>query len=119
MIHQLTALQLRQIMKPGLLLLALSAALAQSPYNEKPSYARSRDFDLQHLKLELSFDLPERKLIGTATLRMAPLSGDLREIVLDSAALAIDSITVGGRAAKFRTEGERLLITLDGQAPAG
>ena len=58
-------------MKPALLLaLLLTPAFSQNPYNEKPSYARSRDFDLQHLKLELSFDLPARKLLGTA-LRMA------------------------------------------------
>jgi aminopeptidase N len=106
-------------MRLTLLLLPLLGALAQSPYNEKPSYARSRDFDLQHLKLELAFNLDQRQINGVATLQLAPLAGDLREIALDSAALEIDGITVGGRAAKFRTAGEKLYITLDGQAPAG
>ena len=81
--------------------------MAQSPYNEKPSYGRSRDFDLQHLKLELSFDLPQRKIIGTATLRMAPLAGDVKQVALDSAALDIDGVTVAGRTAKFRTDGRQ------------
>jgi aminopeptidase N len=106
-------------MKSVLLLLPLCTLFAQNPFNEKPSYARSRDYDLQHLKLELSFDVPQRKLIGTATLRLSPLAGDLREISLDSAGLAIDSITVAGRPAKFEATGEKLRILLDGQSAAG
>ena len=78
-------------MKSALLLaLLLTPAFSQNPFNEKPSYARSRDFDLQHLKLELAFDLPAKKLLGTATLRMAPLTGDVHELVLDSADLNIE-----------------------------
>ena len=99
--------------------LLLASAFAQNPYNEKPSYARSRDFDLQHLKLELSFDLPAQKVLGTATLRMSPLSGDLREVTLDSAALDIESITVSGRPLTFRTSDDKLFITLDRQYPSG
>jgi aminopeptidase N len=103
-----------------LLAFALMApAFAQAPYNEKPTYARSREFDLQHLKLELSFDLDARKLMGTATLRMAPLSGDLRELTLDSAALNIESVTVGGGKLAFHSSGEQLVVTLDKQYPAG
>jgi len=107
-------------MKPALLLaLFLAPAFAQNPYNEKPAYARSRDFDLQHQKLELSFDLAARKLMGTATLRMAPLSGDLQELTLDSADLNIESITAGGRALQFHTAGDKLYIKLDRQYAAG
>ncbi len=107
-------------MKPAFLLALLALpALAQNPYNEKPSYARSHDFDLQHLKLELAFDLPARKLLGTATLRMSPLAGDLREAVLDSAGLNIESVTVAGRPLAFHTTEDRLYITLDRQYPSG
>jgi aminopeptidase N len=107
-------------MKPALILaLLVASAFAQNPYNEKPSYARSRDFDLQHLKLELAFDLPAQKLMGTATLRMSPLSGDLRELTLDSASLNIESITVSGRPLTFHTTDDKLYITLDRQYPAG
>jgi len=107
-------------MKSALLLaLLLTPAFSQNPYNEKPSYARSRDFDLQHLKLELSFDLPAKKLLGAATLRMAPLSSDLRELVLDSAALKIESITAAGHSVAFHTADDKLYIALDRQYPAG
>ena len=93
--------------------------LAQIPYTEKPSYARSHDFDLQHVKLELSFDLPAHKLLGTATLRVAPLAGDVRELALDSAGLDIESVTVAGRSATFHTGENQLYVTLDRQYPAG
>ena len=96
-------------MKPAFLpALLLTPAFSQNPYNEKPSYARSRDFDLRHIKLELSFDLPAKKLNGAATLGMAPLAGDLRELVLDSAALNIESVTAAGRPLAFHTADDKL-----------
>ncbi len=102
-----------------LLPLFLGVALAQNPYNEKPSYGRSRDFDLQHLKLELSFDVPGKTLIGTATLRMAPLSGDLHELTLDASGLNVQAVTIAGRPLAFRAEDEQLTITLDRPYPSG
>lgn len=108
------------VMKSAFLFVALvTPLLAQNPYNEKPAYGRSRDFDLQHLKLELSFDLAARTLLGTATLRMSPLAGDLRELALDSADLNIESVTVSGRQLKFRTGDDKLYVTLDRQFPSG
>ena len=101
------------------LLLLGQALFAQNPYNEIPEYARSRTFDLQHLKLELAFDLPRRELLGTATLRLAPLAGDLREVALDSAGLNIESITEAGRKLDFRTTDQKLFITLNRQYAAG
>ena len=106
-------------MRIALFLLFVSALLAQNPYNEKPSYARSRDFDLQHIKLDLSFDLPAKKLIGTATLRVSPLSGDVKELALDSAELNIESVTAGGRKLPFRLADEKLYVTLEKGYPAG
>src|ERR1019366_9147579 len=107
-------------MKRALALTLLALPLfAQIPYTEKPAYARSHDFDLQHVKLELSFDLPAHKLMGTATLRVAPYTGDVRELQLDSAGLEIESVTIGGRTQKFQTLDDKLAVTLDRQYPAG
>ena len=107
-------------MKRALALTLLALPLfAQIPYTEKPAYARSHDFDLQHVKLELSFDLPAHKLLGTATLRVAPLAGDVRELALDSVDLDIEAVTVTGRSATFHTGEDHLYVTLDRQYPAG
>src|ERR1039458_548848 len=107
-------------MKRALALTLLALPLfAQIPYTEKPTYARSHDFDLQHVKLELSFALPAHKLLGTATLRVAPLAGDVRELALDSVDLDIEAVTVTGRSATFHTGEDHLYVTLDRQYPAG
>ena len=106
-------------MRFAVLLALLAPAFAQQPYSEKPTYGRSREFDLQHLKLELSFDLEARKIMGTATLRMAPLAGDVKELTLDAGALNIESVTAGGRPVKFQTAGDQLIVALDRQYPPG
>src|ERR1035438_8022984 len=57
-------------MKRALALTLLALPLfAQIPYTEKPTYARSHDFDLQHVKLELP-------AAGLGT-RMAPMPSAL------------------------------------------
>src|SRR5579872_3092793 len=94
-------------------------ACAQDPFNEKPSYGRSRDFHVQHVKLELRFDLPTRTLMGAATLRIAPFTDDLREVSLDSAKLAIESVTIERHPLPFRTADDKLYITLDRRYPSG
>ena len=113
------ALECRNMMRLAVFALAVAGAFAQNPYNEVPNYGRSRDFDLQHLKLELSFDLESRNLLGTATLTVAPLSGDVRELSLDSAGLEIDSVTSAGRKLAFRTEEQKLIVSLDRQYASG
>src|SRR5437899_1394372 len=107
-------------MKKSILLIALVVlpTCAQDPYNEKPSYGRSRDFSLRHIKLELSFDLPMRRLMGVATLRMAPLGDGLREVCLDSAKLAINTVTIEGRQLEFHTADDKLYVALDREYPA-
>jgi aminopeptidase N len=107
---------MKTILLIALVVLPISA---QDPYNEKPSYGRSRDFDVQHVKLELSFDLPVRKLMGTATLRIAPLADDLNEVLLDSSRLAIERVTIEGRQLEFHADDDKLYIALDRRYPTG
>ncbi len=46
-------------------LLAIFIAAPQLPADEP--YARSRDYDLQHSKIALRFDLDQKKVIGEVT----------------------------------------------------
>jgi aminopeptidase N len=102
-----------------LIALVVLPICGQDPYNEKPSYGRSRDFGMRHVKLELSFDLPMRRLMGVATLRMASLGDGLHEVCLDSAQLAINTVTIEGRQLEFHTADDKLYVALDRQYPAG
>jgi aminopeptidase N len=52
----------------------------------------SRKFDLQHTKLEVSFDWTKQHLLGIATLTMNPLFYPQDEIILDAKGFDIHSI---------------------------
>jgi aminopeptidase N len=101
------------------LLLLSSTVCAQDPYNEKPTNGRGRDFNVSHIKLELSFDLPTRSLEGTATLSIAPLTHDLPEVALDSSKLLIESVTIKGRPMRYRTTDDKLYVELDHRSASG
>lgn len=94
------------------LLAVVPGLVAQQP-DEEALYARSRDFDQRHIRLELRFDFPQKKVLGQATLRLAPLREGLREIVLDSTGLTVESVTLAGTSLVFRTAEKQLQVTLD------
>jgi aminopeptidase N len=85
---------------------------AQDPYNQQPSERRSPEFHVQHLRLELSVDVQARAISGTAAYRLASLSDGLREVVLDAARLDVQSATVDGHTAPFRSVAEKFHLDL-------
>src|SRR5215475_6290160 len=97
-------------------LLALSftgAALADEPY------ARSKDYDLQHSKIVLKFDLDQKKVIGDVTHTLAILKDGTEKIWFDSVGLTIQSVTVNKSAAQFESKETRLIVPLPAAAKAG
>lgn len=66
-------------------------------------FARSRTYDLQNARIELRFDLAERKVLGEVTHTLAPLNDGLRELEFDSVDLRIEAVIVDGKAATFET----------------
>src|SRR5271170_1533532 len=82
-------------------------------------YARSRDYDLQHSRIALRFDLDQKKVIGDVTHTLTTLRDSASKIVFDSAGLTIQSVTVNKSAAKFETKDDKLIIALATPAHAG
>ncbi len=82
-------------------------------------YARSRDYDLQHSKIALRFDLEQKKVLGEVTHSLSILHDGTAKIVFDSAGLTIQKVTVNKAAAKFETTGEKLIIPLAAEAKSG
>ncbi|MGC2467041.1 MAG: M1 family aminopeptidase [Candidatus Acidiferrum sp.] len=82
-------------------------------------YARSRDYDLQHSRIALRFDLDQKKVIGDVTHTLAILRDATTNIVFDSAGLTIQSVTVNKSRAKFETKDDKLIIPLSTPAHAG
>jgi aminopeptidase N len=82
-------------------------------------YARSRDYDLQHSRIALRFDLDQKKVIGDVTHTLTVLRDSTSKIIFDSAGLTIQSVTVNKSSAKFETKDDKLIIPLATAAHAG
>jgi aminopeptidase N len=99
----------------ALLFLAVPS-LAQLPAVPAPVWGehdgRPRDYDLEHLKIELALDLDARRIEGTVTSRVRALAGGLAEAGFDAVALSVRTVTVDGAPADHRTEGDRLVVKL-------
>jgi aminopeptidase N len=82
-------------------------------------YARSRDYDLEHSKIALRFDLDRRKVIGDVTHTLTLLRNDLDSIWFDSVGLQIESVKVNKSEAKFETTDMKLIVTLPRHSKIG
>ena len=91
------------------LLVLLSSALRLQA--DEP-YARSRDYDLQHSKVALRFDLDHKKVIGDVTHTLSLLRNDLNNISFDSVGLQIQSVKLNRSEARFQTTDTKLIVSL-------
>src|SRR5271169_6011918 len=89
-------------------LLVCSALLLRA---DEP-YARSKDYDLQHSKVVLRFDLDQKKVIGDVTHTLSPVREGVDKISFDSVDLQIQSVKVNKTEAKFSTTDKKLIVDL-------
>ena len=98
-------------------LLAIPFATLQLGADEP--YARNRDYDLEHSRIALRFDLDQKKVMGDVTHTLTILHDATSKIVFDSAGLTIHSATLNKSAAKFEIKDDKLIIPLTAAAHAG
>jgi aminopeptidase N len=98
-------------------LLAIPFATLQLGADEP--YARNRDYDLEHSRIALRFDLDQKKVMGDVTHTLTILHDATSKIVFDSAGLTIHSATLNKSAAKFEIKDDKLTIPLTAAAHAG
>src|SRR5260221_2696844 len=82
-------------------------------------YARNRDYDLQHSKIALRFDLDQKKVIGDVTHTLAILREGTSKIAFDSVGLTIQSVTLNKAPAKFESTASKLIVPLPAVAHSG
>src|SRR5580693_2890763 len=82
-------------------------------------FARNRDYDLQHVKTALKFDIATRGVTGETTQTLAILRDGTNHVEFDSIALTISAVTVNGKAAKFTTTDAKLIVELGRDAKIG
>lgn len=74
----------------------------------------SKSVDVQHYKLELTFDRTNRKVSGVATVSLLPLRARLDSFWLHATNLDVQSVqTPGKKSLRFTNSGEELTIHLD------
>ena len=107
--------------RPALLALAALLAIfipAVQLRADEP-YARSRDYDLQHSKIALRFDLDQKRVLGEVTHSLSILRGGSTKVFFDSVGLTIQSVTLNRAAIKFETSADKLIVPLPAAAKAG
>ncbi|HKW35912.1 MAG TPA: M1 family aminopeptidase [Candidatus Acidoferrum sp.] len=82
-------------------------------------YARTRDYDLQHSRIALRFDIDQRRVLGEVTHSLSILRDGTTKIWFDSVGLTIQSVTVNKSPAKFETTADKLIVPLLGASKAG
>ena len=99
--------------------LLLGALLLASPLRADEPYARSRDYDLEHSRIVLKFDVEQKKVIGDVTHSLSILRADTSKLVFDSAGLTIQSVLLNKSAAKFENKDNQLIVPLAPAAKPG
>ena len=95
------------------LLILVAQAMADEPY------ARSKDYDLQHSKIALKFDVEQRQVIGDVTHTLSVVKDNTSKLVFDSVGLTIESVTLNRMAVKFETSPTKLVVPLASAAKKG
>ena len=98
-------------MIPGVAIWLAVLAFAVGLRADEP-YSRTRDYDLQHSKIALRFDLDQRKVIGDVTHTVSILRDNTAKVWFDAVGLDIHSVTVNKSPAKFETTAARLIVPL-------
>ena len=96
-----------------------AALLVAAPGRADEPYARSRDYDLQNVKTHLWFDIEQREVRGEVTHSIAMLRDDVSQVKFDSVALKIEAVTLDGKAAKFSTTDNDLIVALEHPSKRG
>ena len=102
----------------GVFFFLLLAVASPALFADEP-YARSKDYDLQHSKIVLHFDVEHHKVIGDVTHSVAILRDGTSQVAFDSVGLTIHHVTLNKARAKFDTTADKLIVHLPGAARAG
>src|SRR5436305_12659174 len=101
-----------------ILLAVATATVSVHLYADEP-YARPREYDLQHSKIALRFDVDQKKVMGEVTHTLAILRDGTSKIDFDSVGLSIQAVTVNKVPVKFSSTATKLIVPLPAAARTG
>jgi aminopeptidase N len=80
-------------------------------YKRPQQFERSRNYDVQHYCINLTFDLDQKKFWGTNTITLTSLKDGFKECVLDAEELCVISVTNSDETAlEFKQTNKHLII---------
>src|SRR3954471_6439543 len=113
-----SAQRVRTVLASSLLLI-LAAAVpgraelrAFAPEGTPLRYMPTRQYDLQHLRLDLAFDWDARSVAGTATNTLVPLLPGVDSLVLYAAGLEVRKVRVNGAERPFSLDPQAQTLTV-------
>ncbi|MEL6777027.1 MAG: M1 family metallopeptidase [Cyanobacteria bacterium J06597_16] len=77
-----------------------------------PHYNPDRPGQVEHIALDLAFDIPKKSYTGTCKIRIAPVVSGLDSLTLDAVDLKINAVKLGNAKQAFDYDGEQLKVTL-------
>ena len=77
-----------------------------------PHYNPDRPGQVEHIALDLTFDIPQKSYSGTCKVRISPIVDGITHLTMDAVDLQIKSVKVGSTKQTFDYDGEQLNITL-------
>src|SRR3954470_9069261 len=90
-----------------------------APEGTPPRYMPARQYDLQHLKLDLALDWEARSIAGTATHTLTPLLPGLDSLVFHAAGLDVQKVRVNGAERPFALDPQAQTLTVKLDRPYG
>jgi aminopeptidase N len=85
----------------------------------KPHYTPDRPGQVEHIFLDLTFDIPHQSCRGICQIRLNPVRSGVDRLVLDAVNLQIAAVQVDGLAQAFEYDGEQLQVRLSQSTVAG
>jgi aminopeptidase N len=97
---------------PAAILTIAALLFSVAPGRADQPYAPSRDYDLQHVRTALRFDLSQRRIFGETSQDLVALRDGAREFSFDSVGLEIQAVTLDGHPATTRSSDTKLFVSL-------
>src|SRR5438128_4474560 len=89
-----------------------SAAAAEDEPTPR-HYERDHDVDIEHVRIELTFDLPQESAAGNCQLTVRGIQPEARRIELMAQDFALGDVTVDGRACQHDYDGATIGLVFD------
>lgn len=77
------------------------------------NFNRTRTFDVQHYKIQISFDRNKKTVYGDTIVSIKPLGDNFKTVELDAAGMNFEFVKLENKDLKYKISGEKISIELD------